>query len=83
MSGSQVIEAASVSSPAGRFGFFDDTSVHRNKWCPPMPPEVSLKSVTNKISWSALSKTSTFGLKFVAVPVRFSSTHQGTRVASM
>ena len=34
-----------------------------------MPPAISLKIVTNNVGWSVLSKTSTFGLKFVTVPI--------------
>ena len=34
-----------------------------------MPPVISLKTVTNNVGWSVLSKTSTFGLKFVTVPI--------------
>lgn len=34
-----------------------------------MSPNVSVKSVTNSVGWSVLSKTSTFGLKFVTVPI--------------
>jgi succinoglycan exporter len=34
-----------------------------------MPPAISLKTVTNNVGWSVLSKTSTFGLKFVTVPI--------------
>lgn len=40
-----------------------------NKRCLPMPTAVNLKSVTNNVGWSVLSKTSTFGLKFVTVPI--------------
>ena len=35
----------------------------------PMPPVISLRTVTNNVGWSMLSKTSTFGLKFVTVPI--------------
>ncbi|MCM2473494.1 lipopolysaccharide biosynthesis protein [Rhizobium sp. CG5] len=34
-----------------------------------MPPEVNAKSVTRNVGWSVLSKTGTFGLKFVTVPI--------------
>jgi hypothetical protein len=34
-----------------------------------MLPAISLKTVTNNVGWSARSKTSTFGLKFVTVPI--------------
>lgn len=34
-----------------------------------MPLAISLKTVTNNVGWSACSKTSTFGLKFVTVPI--------------
>jgi succinoglycan exporter len=34
-----------------------------------MPNSVNLKTVTNNVGWSVLSKTSTFGLKFVTVPI--------------
>jgi hypothetical protein len=34
-----------------------------------MSPAISLKTVTNNVGWSARSKTSTFGLKFVTVPI--------------
>jgi succinoglycan exporter len=34
-----------------------------------MPPAINLKTVTNNVGWSALSKTTTFGLKFVTVPI--------------
>lgn len=34
-----------------------------------MPPVISLRTVTNNVGWSLLSKTSTFGLKFVTVPI--------------
>jgi len=34
-----------------------------------MPPAVTLRSVTSNVGWSVLSKTSTFGLKFVTVPI--------------
>jgi succinoglycan exporter len=34
-----------------------------------MPIAVNLKSVTKNVGWSVLSKTSTFGLKFVTVPI--------------
>lgn len=34
-----------------------------------MPPVISLRTVTNNVGWSVLSKTSTFGLKFVTVPI--------------
>jgi succinoglycan exporter len=34
-----------------------------------MPPAINLKIVTNNVGWSVLSKTSTFGLKFVTVPI--------------
>ncbi|TCL71116.1 lipopolysaccharide biosynthesis protein [Rhizobium sp. BK251] len=34
-----------------------------------MSSTVSVKSVTNNVGWSILSKTSTFGLKFVTVPI--------------
>ena len=41
---------------------------HKNR-CSSMPPAISLKTVTNNVGWSVLSKTSTFGLKFVTVPI--------------
>ena len=34
-----------------------------------MAPVISLRTVTNNVGWSILSKTSTFGLKFVTVPI--------------
>ncbi|RUM98354.1 lipopolysaccharide biosynthesis protein [Pseudaminobacter arsenicus] len=34
-----------------------------------MPPAINLKIVTNNVGWSVLSKISTFGLKFVTVPI--------------
>lgn len=34
-----------------------------------MSPAISLKTVTNNVGWSARPKTSTFGLKFVTVPI--------------
>ncbi|NKN37281.1 lipopolysaccharide biosynthesis protein [Agrobacterium sp. a22-2] len=34
-----------------------------------MPPVVNAKSVTRNVGWSVLSKTGTFGLKFVTVPI--------------
>jgi succinoglycan exporter len=34
-----------------------------------MPTAINLTSVTNNVGWSVLSKTSTFGLKFVTVPI--------------
>ncbi len=34
-----------------------------------MPPTLNVKSVTSNVGWSILSKTSTFGLKFVTVPI--------------
>jgi succinoglycan exporter len=34
-----------------------------------MPPAINLKNVTNNVGWSVLSKTTTFGLKFVTVPI--------------
>ncbi len=34
-----------------------------------MSPSVNAKSVTRNVGWSVLSKTSTFGLKFVTVPI--------------
>lgn len=34
-----------------------------------MRPAVNVKSVTSNVGWSILSKTSTFGLKFVTVPI--------------
>lgn len=34
-----------------------------------MMPAINIKSVTNNVGWSVLSKTSTFGLKFVTVPI--------------
>lgn len=34
-----------------------------------MPSKVSVKSITSNVGWSILSKTSTFGLKFVTVPI--------------
>lgn len=34
-----------------------------------MPPAINLKTVTNNVGWSVLSKTTTFGLKFVTVPI--------------
>jgi len=34
-----------------------------------MTPAINLKTVTNNVGWSVLSKTSTFGLKFVTVPI--------------
>ena len=34
-----------------------------------MPTTVNLRTVTNSVGWSVLSKTSTFGLKFVTVPI--------------
>lgn len=34
-----------------------------------MSTTVNLKSVTSNVGWSVLSKTSTFGLKFVTVPI--------------
>ncbi|PSJ61624.1 lipopolysaccharide biosynthesis protein [Pseudaminobacter soli (ex Li et al. 2025)] len=34
-----------------------------------MAPAINLKTVTNNVGWSVLSKTSTFGLKFVTVPI--------------
>ena len=34
-----------------------------------MPPTVNVKFVTSNVGWSILSKTSTFGLKFVTVPI--------------
>ena len=37
----------------------------------PMPPAISLKTVTNNVGWGVLSKTITFGLKFVTVPIHF------------
>lgn len=35
----------------------------------PMPPVINIRSVTNNVGWSILSKISTFGLKFVTVPI--------------
>ena len=34
-----------------------------------MPTLINAKSVTRNVGWSVLSKTSTFGLKFVTVPI--------------
>ncbi|MDE1991051.1 MAG: lipopolysaccharide biosynthesis protein [Rhizobiaceae bacterium] len=34
-----------------------------------MTSTVSVRSITNNVGWSVLSKTSTFGLKFVTVPI--------------
>ncbi|WP_024588099.1 lipopolysaccharide biosynthesis protein [Aliihoeflea sp. 2WW] len=34
-----------------------------------MAPVISLRTVTNNVGWSIFSKTSTFGLKFVTVPI--------------
>lgn len=34
-----------------------------------MASQVSVKSITSNVGWSILSKTSTFGLKFVTVPI--------------
>ena len=34
-----------------------------------MSQSVNAKSVTRNVGWSVLSKTSTFGLKFVTVPI--------------
>ncbi|MDQ0322506.1 succinoglycan exporter [Pararhizobium capsulatum DSM 1112] len=34
-----------------------------------MPTVINAKSVTRNVAWSVLSKTSTFGLKFVTVPI--------------
>ncbi|MDF1600803.1 lipopolysaccharide biosynthesis protein [Mesorhizobium sp. YIM 152430] len=34
-----------------------------------MAPVISFRTVTNNVGWSILSKTSTFGLKFVTVPI--------------
>ncbi|MGH6760736.1 MAG: lipopolysaccharide biosynthesis protein [Phyllobacterium sp.] len=34
-----------------------------------MAPSINVKSVTNNVGWSVLSKISTFGLKFVTVPI--------------
>eukprot|EP01030_Chromulinospumella_sphaerica_P027108 gene27108-27345_t len=34
-----------------------------------MPSTVNAKSVTRNVGWSVLSKTGTFGLKFVTVPI--------------
>lgn len=34
-----------------------------------MPPLINATSVTNNVAWSVLSKTGTFGLKFVTVPI--------------
>ncbi|MDR6758017.1 succinoglycan exporter [Mycoplana sp. BE70] len=34
-----------------------------------MPTVINAKSVTRNVGWSVLSKTSTFGLKFVTVPI--------------
>ncbi|WP_274631339.1 lipopolysaccharide biosynthesis protein [Arvimicrobium flavum] len=34
-----------------------------------MSPAINLKTVTNNVGWSVLSKTATFGLKFVTVPL--------------
>ena len=34
-----------------------------------MSQQVNAKSVTRNVGWSVLSKTSTFGLKFVTVPI--------------
>jgi hypothetical protein len=34
-----------------------------------MPPAISLKTVTDNVGLSVLSNTSTFGLKFVTVPI--------------
>ncbi len=34
-----------------------------------MPTTVNLRTVTNSVGWSVISKTSTFGLKFVTVPI--------------
>lgn len=34
-----------------------------------MPTAINAKSVTRNVGWSVLSKTSTFGLKFVTVPI--------------
>jgi hypothetical protein len=41
----------------------------KDKRCISMPPVINLKTVTNNVGWSARSKTSTFGLKFVALPI--------------
>jgi succinoglycan exporter len=34
-----------------------------------MPPRITIKSVTKNVGWSVLSRTATFGLKFVTVPI--------------
>ena len=34
-----------------------------------MPSTVNAKSVTRNVGWSVLSKTGTYGLKFVTVPI--------------
>ena len=34
-----------------------------------MPPAPSVKTITANVGWSVLSKTGTFGLKFVTVPI--------------
>ncbi|MBS3648595.1 lipopolysaccharide biosynthesis protein [Pseudaminobacter sp. 19-2017] len=34
-----------------------------------MSPAINLKTVTNNVGWSVLAKTTTFGLKFVTVPL--------------
>ncbi|QND45138.1 lipopolysaccharide biosynthesis protein (plasmid) [Rhizobium lusitanum] len=34
-----------------------------------MTSTVSVRSITNNVGWSVLSKTSTFGLKFITVPI--------------
>lgn len=34
-----------------------------------MPPAPSVKTITTNVGWSVLSKTGTFGLKFVTVPI--------------
>lgn len=34
-----------------------------------MPPAPNVKTITTNVGWSVLSKTGTFGLKFVTVPI--------------
>jgi succinoglycan exporter len=46
-----------------------------------MPRAINLKTVTNNVGWSVLSKTTTFGLKFVTVPLLFRITNPAVAVA--
>jgi succinoglycan exporter len=50
--------------------------------CSSMPRAICLKTVTNDVGWSVVSKTTTFGLKFVTVPLLALVTSDGMGAAA-